>query len=217
MSARRSNRWEMVYASPLPAELHDTTFITELGLDYISRPNRNRPFFCHVSYVDRHDPYDPPEPYASIFDPADMPEPLPRDWSGPELPTLKQSTVWKNFESVRDDLDTMRELSAPFPGSLRYLDDQITRLVETLKTLDRPTVVVFATDHGEMLGNHGLITKGVMHYDGGIRCPLASLLARLLSNLLRSGGSRGGRAATARGVLLCRGQGKVSAWRNRRS
>lgn len=175
MRARRSGRWKMAYASPLPAELHDTAYITELGLDYIARhasAGADRPFFCHVSYVDPHDPYDPPEPYASMFDPDEMPEPVPQAWSPQELPTLQSSTVWNDFETAREDPQAMRELRARFHGSLRYMDDQIARLIEAAEKLDRPTVVIFTTDHGEMLGDHGLITKAVKHYDAGIRCPL---------------------------------------------
>jgi len=176
MRARRSGRWKMAYASPLPAELHDNAYITELGLDYIGRragaDGTDGPFFCHVSYVDPHDPYDPPEPYASMFDPDEMPEPVPQAWSPQELPTLQNSTVWNDFETARDDPQAMREFRARFHGSLRFLDDQIARLIEASEQLDRPTVIIFATDHGEMLGDHGLITKAVKHYDAGIRCPL---------------------------------------------
>ena len=183
MRARESGRWKMAYASPLPAELHDTAYITELGLDYMERyssagkggpgaDGADRPFFCHVSYVDPHDPYDPPEPYASMFDPEEMPQPVQQAWSPQELPTLQSSTVWNDFETAHEDPQAMRELRARFHGSLRYMDDQIARLIEAAEKLDRPTIVIFATDHGEMLGDHGLITKAVKHYDAGIRCPL---------------------------------------------
>jgi arylsulfatase A-like enzyme len=107
-----------------------------------------------------------------MFDPDEMAGPIPQAWSSQELPTLESSTVWNDFETAREDAGAMRELRARFHGSLRYLDDQIARLIGAAQQLDRPTVVIFATDHGEMLGNHGLITKAVKHYDDGIRCPL---------------------------------------------
>jgi arylsulfatase A-like enzyme len=68
----------------------------------------------------------------------------------------------------------MKKLRALFHGSLKYMDDQTRRVVDLLKEKGvwEDTVLVFTTDHGEMLGDHGLITKGVMHYDASVRCPL---------------------------------------------
>ena len=83
----------MMYPSPLPPEVHDTTFITNLGLDFMERhlaEHGDQPFFCHISYVDPHDPYDPPEPYASMYDPDDMPDALPAEWIGQGFETLRR-------------------------------------------------------------------------------------------------------------------------------
>jgi len=175
---KQQARWGMVYASPLPAEVHDTTFLTEMGLDFLHRHRRghaNEPFFCHVSYVDPHDPYDPPEPYASMFDPGDMREPLPPSWDETRMHSLDNARGFFGGErEATSDMQTMRELRAKFHGSLKFLDDQIARLVAYLKDngLWEETILVFTTDHGEMLGDHRLMTKGVKPYDAGIRCPL---------------------------------------------
>ena len=62
---RNAAPFNFMYGSPLPAELHDTTYITDMGLDFMRRHRQehgDRPFFCHISYVDPHDPYDPPKP-----------------------------------------------------------------------------------------------------------------------------------------------------------
>ncbi len=72
---REASPWALMYPSPLPAALEQTTWITDGGLDFMTRHLRERPeapFFCHLSYVAPHDPYAPPEPYVSLFDPADM-------------------------------------------------------------------------------------------------------------------------------------------------
>ena len=171
-----ASEWSRMYPSPLPPEVHDTTFITECGLDYIRRAAQNEtPFFCHISYVDPHDPYDPPEPYASMFDPDDMPDPLPAEWEeqGPALLRANQ-TSYLRFDTIAHDPAAMRKLRALYHGSLKFMDDQIGRVISNLKTsgLWDNTIVVFSTDHGEMLGDHGLIAKGLPHYDLGVRCPL---------------------------------------------
>ena len=78
------------------------------------------------------------------------------------------SQIWDKPEVIRASGGRL------YHGSLRYMDDQIARLVAFVQErgLWENTILVFTTDHGEMLGDHGLFTKGVKHYDMGIRCPL---------------------------------------------
>ena len=177
LDIRAASEWSSMYASPLPAELHDTTFITNRGLDFMTRHRRDypdRPFFCHISYVDPHDPYDPPAPYDRLFDPADMPAPLPAEWREQGPHCLEACGADLNFADIADKPDVVRRLRALYHGSLKYMDDQIARIADFLTEQDlwADTILVFTTDHGEMLGDHGLITKGCKHYDAGIRCPL---------------------------------------------
>lgn len=165
------------YPSPLPKELHQTTYITDKALDFMHRAtgeSPDQPFFCFVSYVDPHDPYDPPAPYDRMFDPADMPAPIPPPPGGHSNPMLEKSRRIWDFHEHSDDVEKMKKLRALFHGSCRLIDDQVKRLLEflALRGLDRDTIVVFTTDHGEMLGDYGLIAKGIKHYDAGIRCPL---------------------------------------------
>jgi len=169
--------WWAMGASKLPPEIHDTTYITGLGLDFMRRhrsEHPEQPFLCHISYVDPHDPYDPPEPYASMFKPEDMPDTVPSEWLDQGFETLALSQRFGGFDKLWNRPDVMRQLRAYYHGSLRFLDDQIKRVESFLREegLWDNTILVFTTDHGEMLGDHGLITKGVKHYDAGIRCPL---------------------------------------------
>lgn len=175
--------WGLMFESSLPAAVHDSTWITDLGLDFMARHvaaqgpaagREGQPFFCHISYVDPHDPYDPPEPYGSMFRPEAMRDPLPAAWLADDIPTLRQSQRFCGFEKWWDQPAAMRRLRSLYHGSLRYLDDQIARVCDFLRQrgLWDDTIVVFTADHGEMLGDHGLITKGVKPYDAGVRCPL---------------------------------------------
>jgi arylsulfatase A-like enzyme len=139
------------------------------------RERRGRPMFCHLSYVDPHDPYDPPEPYASRFAPGDMPRARPATWRHESFAAaLEPSTHFQGFERIAEDAAVIARLRAYYHGSLAFLDDQIARIDRFLAEHDlwRDTIVVFTSDHGEQLGDHGLITKGIKPYDWGIRCPL---------------------------------------------
>ncbi len=212
MEARRkASLFEWMYPSPIPPQVHDTTFITELGLDFLQRAvqgepggtkpsldeqaetasaswrwrrqpggttsglDGQQPFFCYISYVDPHDPYDPPEPYASLYSPGDIPDPIPAEWHEDHAEVFDPVLdCYLGFRRIHDKPDVIKRLRALYHGSLRYLDDQIARIVRFLEEQDlwRNTILVFATDHGDMMGDHELIAKGLPHYDTGIRCPL---------------------------------------------
>ena len=169
--------WAMMYPSPLPKELHQTTYITDISLDFMRRhleDHSDKPFMTFVSYVDPHDPYDPPTPYDTMFDPDDMPDPLPSAKPDNTCQKLENSRDFNGFREIAYDTKAIRKLRALYHGSIRFIDDQVSRIVSFLEEnnqLDN-TIIVFTTDHGDMMGDQGLITKGVKHYDKGIRCPL---------------------------------------------
>jgi arylsulfatase A-like enzyme len=177
MPLKEQSDWSGMYPSPLPAELHDTTFITNKSIDFINRhmtQHPNKPFFCHVSYVDPHDPYDPPAPYHTLYNPEEMADPLPAEWIEDGITALDKNRDYVNFRSICDNPAAIKKWRALFHGSLKFLDDQIARIIHFLKEKDlfENTIVIFTTDHGEMMGDHGLIAKAMPHYDNSIRCPL---------------------------------------------
>jgi arylsulfatase len=164
------------FASPLPPELHDSTFVTERALEYIrshERSSNARPYFCHVSYVDPHDPYDPPEGYADLYDPSDMPRPLAAEWHEQGPACISKTYPATQFDGMKDE-EGVRKLRAMYHGSLRYLDDQIGVLIDGLLATGswENTVLIFTSDHGDLLGDHGTFLKADKHYDGSTRCPL---------------------------------------------
>ena len=186
---RDASDWHLQYESPLPPEVHQTRFITDCALEFMERRTAgedNDPFFCFVSYVDPHDPYDPPAPYSTMYDPSEMPAPIPLEEPGHSSRILEGSRDFHQFRTVSGNERTMKRLRALYHGSIRFIDDQIGRITAFLEErgLAENTILVFTTDHGDMMGDHGLITKGVKHFDKGIRCPL----------IVRGGPVEGGRA-----------------------
>ncbi len=172
-----ASSWRCMHPSPLDAEIHQTTYITDISLDFMDRHIQNhadQPFMCFVSYVDPHDPYDPPAPYDTMFDPDEMPDAIRAPKDGHTSQTLEHSRDFNGFRDISANPQELRKLRSLYHGSIRFVDDQIARIVSFLEknNLMEDTVIVFTTDHGEMMGDHGLITKGVKHYDGGIRVPL---------------------------------------------
>lgn len=174
---QQKSNWRYMYTSPLPKEIHQTTYITDCSLAFMRRHQENyadQPFFCHVSYVDPHDPYDPPEPYDQMFDPNEMKSPISTPMSVKNNPLLNEVRDRFYFAELDHKPEVVKQLRAKYHGSLRFVDDQIARIVQYLDENDmwENTILIFTTDHGDMMGDHGLISKGNFHYDGSIRCPL---------------------------------------------
>lgn len=165
---------QIFYPSPLPEELHQTTWITDRAMAQIEAAPRDAPFFGYVSFVDPHDPFDPPAPYATMFDPDDIEVPTPPSWTREGGARLYAEFAEKMF-GIRDfSARDWAKLRALFFGSCRFVDDQIARLLAALEArgLHENTVVIFTTDHGEMAGDQGLLMKGPWHFDACVRCPL---------------------------------------------
>lgn len=125
--------WELMYSSPLPKELHQTTYITDKGLDFMQHhleSGSEAPFFCKISYVDPHDPYDPPAPYDTMFAPDDMPDALPPDESTLANDVLEKARNYHRFRDLHQTKNGVKKMRALYHGSIRFIDDQISRVID---------------------------------------------------------------------------------------
>jgi arylsulfatase A-like enzyme len=174
------------WANALPEELHPTTWIADRAIDWLrEQPNDDRPFFGWVSFTDPHHPMDPPADWFNQYTAADVAECLPDkrpdefDTKPPMHRLWSQGLRGGDFEwanpggaSLSDhELATM---IAGYYAMVSQLDHNIGRILTTLDELGLAddTLVVFSADHGELLGDHQMIFKGPVHYDGLLRVPL---------------------------------------------
>jgi arylsulfatase A-like enzyme len=161
---------------PIPAELHFSTWIAERVEDFVGRHTGERPFLCCASFVDPHDPFDdhPPEwlERTNLGDlarvdrqpgAADRPEGVRREEVAGALGSIDEYT---DEEIVR--------MRRSYYASVGFLDVCVGRILEALRrtgALER-TLVIFASDHGEMLGQRRLLGKGAHFYEPCARVPL---------------------------------------------
>lgn len=134
----------------------------------------DRPFFLWLSLPEPHNPYQAPEPYFSMFAPEDMPERV-----GSQQASLARGGQWQwlaeLFEEKRPGYDSdWRRYRAVYAGMLRMIDDQIARFLGHLQAegLSEDTVVIFLSDHGDYVGDHGLQRKGAGLPECLVRVPL---------------------------------------------
>ena len=169
----------------IPEELYPTSYVAERAIDYLenyARTDRSKPFFLQCSFPDPHHPFTPPGRYWDMYDPEEMTLP-PSFHAGewPVPPHLQQlyderSAKKANREGQRVFAVTEREAREAIAltyGMITMIDDAIGRILKRLKALglDAKTVVIFNTDHGDFMGDHQLVLKGALHYQGLVRVP----------------------------------------------
>ena len=149
----------------LPENLHFTHWCADQALDFLHRRDPTVPFFLKVSFHQPHQPCTPPQPYWDRYVAMDLPEPVVGDWArvydGPQRGL--SVTSWRTALTP----ELMRQYRAGYYGSINHVDDQIGRV---LTALPANTVVLFLSDHGEMLGDHQWIRKRNA-FEGSARIP----------------------------------------------
>ncbi|KPU88173.1 phosphonate monoester hydrolase [Variovorax paradoxus] len=184
--------WEMRWAG-LPAavaEPHsETPYTTDRAIDFM-REAGDRPWVLHLSYIKPHWPYVAPAPYHAMYGPRDV---LPavrgeaeRRDAHPVLAGFRDDTASRSFSR-----DEVRETVIPtYMGLVKQLDDQLGRLFGFMAAqgLDRDTLVVFTSDHGDYLGDHWLGEKELFH-EPIVRVPLIVVDPRERADATRGGAS----------------------------
>ncbi|MBT5875193.1 MAG: sulfatase-like hydrolase/transferase [Candidatus Latescibacteria bacterium] len=155
----------------VPAELHQTTWITECAREFITQ-DREDPWFLTLNPYDPHPPFIPPQSYADRFDPDKMPGPHFRE---SDIDFQKRfSEIVFQTEAAHPDIFNGRNVQALYYAMIAQIDDQLGRILDCLEEAGQRenTIVVFTSDHGEALGDHGLLYKGCRFYEGLVRVPL---------------------------------------------
>lgn len=171
-------QWK-VFTGSIPEEHHQTTWITDRTLDHLSGVDRKQPFFVWTSFVDPHHPFSVPPPFDSMYDPEQMPLPLQ---SAEEEARLSEAYrvlrygLGDNHESVDfsafTDQDWQR-IKASYYGMVSLIDKNVGRILTALQQGDLldNTIIVFTADHGEYLGDHGILFKSLSTYGCLTRVP----------------------------------------------
>lgn len=151
--------------------LHPTNWVADETIRFLETRDRTRPFFAMASFVRPHPPLDAPASYFDLYAGRRLRPPASGDWDDPAL-TERDGRVMNSVHGCSDPA-MRQEAMAGYYASITHMDHQIGRLVSALKrdgTWD-DTIVVFLSDHGEMLFDHGLFRK-LLPYEGSARIPL---------------------------------------------
>lgn len=179
----RSENWRQIYRPPYGEELHSTTFVTEQTMAFIDEAEtEDKPWLAWCSFPDPHHPLTPPGKWFDEYSPGDMvlPESRRDDLStAPSHLQLysqihpKDQRNWVAPCGYGND-DLLREAIAATYGMISMIDDGIGQILKHLedKGIRDNTIIVFTSDHGDMMGDHSLFLKGFMHYRGTLQVPM---------------------------------------------
>jgi arylsulfatase A-like enzyme len=170
------------WRTSVPEELYPTSYVRERTEAFLTEhvaKGGEAPFFAQVSFPDPHHPFTPPGRYWDMYDPDDIP--LPASFGKGDLPPLvKLRAQLQAGTALRTSQDpfvvTEEEARATIAltyGMITMIDDAVGRILAHLDSLGLTddTIVIFTSDHGDHMGDHGLMLKLLIHYHGTIHVP----------------------------------------------
>ncbi len=172
-----------LFCDAIPEELYNTTWVTERTLAFLERYNKgnygDKPFYLHCSFPDPHYPLYPPERYQAMYKPEDITIPANFDdianlynheFLGYHLknPPFKRAFLRESTE------EEVRKITALTYAAIGYVDYSIGQILASLEKseLSDNTIIVFMSDHGDLMGDHGLLFKGPCPFNGVLQLPL---------------------------------------------
>ncbi len=164
----------------VPAEAHYSHWVAERAIDFISQPRGEGERFCLVAnFFDPHHPFGAPQEYRDKIDAAAIPAPNTRVGELADKPREQQAYSEKSYGGTAPGFkdyteDQIREIRAQYWAMIALIDDEVGRILAALEAagLADDTLVIFTSDHGEMLGNHQQLLKGPQLYDDLTHVPL---------------------------------------------
>ncbi|MGI6030034.1 MAG: sulfatase [Eubacteriales bacterium] len=173
----------------MPAQWHQTTFCTSKAMNFIdSCGEYDDPWMFVINYFDPHAAFDPPEeyikPYLERLEDIPLPNFTPEELE--DKPVIQKeeyykatnskrfySGKWYSYPAANMTEQDHRYIKAAYWAMCDLIDDQVGRLLDHLKESGQAenTLVVYMSDHGELLGDHGMYYKGPFFYEPSVRVP----------------------------------------------
>lgn len=168
------NGWPVIPWTAAP-ELHPTEWTVSMAIEQLQKRDPTRPFYMQVSFHRPHPPLDPPLHILQMYENRKLPEPAVGNWA----PQFEEDTRCLFPFEGKINRDYLMKAQKAYYASVTHIDAQIGKLVYYLKQkkLYDNTVILFVSDHGEMMGDHNMFRKGPS-FDGSARIPFIVKFAR---------------------------------------
>lgn len=183
------------YGVGFDRELHQTTWCSDMAIRFIDE-KRNGPWMLSINPFAPHPPMFPPQEYLDQYNPEDLSYPIFQDSDIEHQKAFRQidqQTIDatdprlmpdEGLDTSDPDIDRMGSappesydallMKACYYAEITLVDEQFGRIIDHLEATDQldNTLIVFHSDHGEMLGDHGLLYKGCRFFEGLVHVPM---------------------------------------------
>ena len=181
-SKERSETVQETYVSEVPAELHPNAFIVEKFKQRLAEANnQDEPFLFFVSFPDPHHPFAPPRSWfenwrdskvtvpGNFYDRGeDLPDHIGAFYKAAGESNIDSTMTWAPTE------DQMIDILRAQMAQIEFMDHSVGELMDSLEAsgnLDN-TFIIFTGDHGDLMGERGLVLKHFVHFDAVTRVPM---------------------------------------------
>jgi arylsulfatase A-like enzyme len=168
-------------AFPLEEKYHMDHFIGNMSCRWLEDYDGTKPFFLHIGFHGPHDPFDPPQRMLDLYENVEVPEPVQGQGELDSKPPQYKRFLERHQQAHIDNtkppqygagLMSLKGKSTPdmlrwrkhYYAKISYIDEWVGKILKQLeeKGLSDNTAIVFTSDHGENLGDHGMIYKWLM-------------------------------------------------------
>ena len=166
---------------PMEEKYHVDQYVGRMAARWINDYKDGTPFYLHIGFQGPHDPFDPPQRFLDMYEDREVPLPH-RDEGGldsrpPQYKRLMESArlsadgfskppahgTWATDLSNKTE-DDLRRMRRHYYAEITQIDEQVGHILDALeaKGLLNNTLIIFTSDHGDNLGDHGLMYKWLM-------------------------------------------------------
>lgn len=172
----------------MPTEAHYSRWIGNETIDFLrSGRETDRPFFFVANFFDPHHGFGAPKEYTDRYEPEKLSRPVTREGELADKPPILTEASHESYAGHAPGYtsyseEELQKIKAAYYAMVTLVDDEVARVLSVLEEegLAENTLVVFTSDHGEMLGDHQLMLKGPMMYECAVRVPLIMRLPGML-------------------------------------
>ena len=168
-----------VWGMPIDPKYSQTAWCADVAIQFMRQQKNFNPWLFSVNIFQPHHPFYPTAEYLSHYDPKKMPNPAYREGELANKPVFQTTDhqgayAGTDISFARTSPEEHREITAAYYAMIEQVDTEVGHMLAALEETGQAdnTIVIFMSDHGEMLGDHGMYLKGPYFYDCLTRVPL---------------------------------------------
>lgn len=163
------------HENPMPENATCDYWTKMKTIEFLNQYDSQKPFFMWSSFVNPHPPFNPPKRFIGIYSKDEMPEPAIGEGDLNSWQHQFYKKHWRLYEEFSlIGREGYKRIRSYYYSMITMLDEYIGEIIEALErnNLAKDTMIIFTSDHGDLMGDHGLCLKGSSHYDQIIHVPL---------------------------------------------